>query len=105
MTDWEMEKRVPRPPDDCIACCGETNMYSQCRLEREVEGGVMKQVAWIPAEYGVVGKVVKIRDRQTNEWENGWRVTAAGKPKPGVDHVGCGWAPCDRPWPGRYNWW
>lgn len=82
-------------------------MYTQCRLERKVEGGVMKQVAWIPSEYGVVGKIVKIRDRRTNEWENGWVVTAAGQPKPGRDHVGCGWAPCDnRPsYLGRYNWW
>jgi hypothetical protein len=66
------------PPDCPDACCGPINMYSQCRLERKVDGGVVKQVAWIPAEFGHVGKVVMIWYEDKEDWENGWVVTAAG---------------------------
>lgn len=46
--------------------------YSQCRLQR----GATEQVAWIPSEFAVRGKYVRIKD------VDGWRVVSVGAERP-----------------------
>lgn len=42
--------------------------YTQCQLKK----GNLRTVVWIPLEFAVLGKVLKIRDENT--WDNGWIV-------------------------------
>lgn len=42
--------------------------YTQCRLQR----GTTQQVAWIPSEFAVRGKYIRIKS------VDGWRVTSVG---------------------------
>lgn len=50
--------------------------YRQCRMVKE---GCLFQVSWLPEKFAVVGKVLKLRNDDTGEWDNGWVVTCAGK--------------------------
>lgn len=49
--------------------------YRQCRLVKE---GRLFQVSWLPEKFAVVGKILKLRNEDNNEWDNGWLVTSAG---------------------------
>lgn len=78
------------PPSCPNACCGPINNYSQCRLAKKVKNGEYKMISWIPEEFAVKGKVLKLFDGEN--WDNGWEVISAGKSKPGrdyQDHVIC----------------
>jgi hypothetical protein len=48
-------------------------MYTQCRLKK----GTKEQMSWIPGEFAVAGKVVKLKDADTGNWDDGWIVEAA----------------------------
>lgn len=50
----------------------------QCRLQN----GNRLTVSWIPEEYAVKGKIVKLYDRDTKRWENGWIVMDIGARQP-----------------------
>ena len=52
--------------------------YRQCRLEREVPGGVSHLVSFIPAKFAVVDKVLKLKNEK-DEWEDGWKVLSCGE--------------------------
>lgn len=54
-----------------------TTYYRQCRLVRKTPTGEAHQVSWIPDEYAVKDKVLKLKDSNDN-WENGWIVVGAG---------------------------
>ncbi len=49
--------------------------YRQCNLKKNNS----YQTSWLPEKFAVVGKVVKLRNDETDEWDNGWVVTAAGE--------------------------
>lgn len=51
--------------------------YKQCKLEKKVENGTKHIVSYIPEQFAVVGKVLKLRDSD-KVWENGWVVKSAG---------------------------
>lgn len=53
-----------------------TNMM-QCILRHET-GSI--QHVWIEADFAEVGRILKIKNRGTGEWENGWKVTEAFLP-------------------------
>ena len=48
-------------------------MYTQCKLKKDNS----YQMSWIPSQFAKVGKVLKLRDEGTGEWDNGWVVEAA----------------------------
>lgn len=52
----------------------DTNFYSLCRLKK----GDLEQRTWIPREFAVKDKVIKIRNEATDTWENGWVVQDNG---------------------------
>lgn len=47
------------------------NEYVQCLLRK----GSSEHRSWIPKEFAIVGKILKIH---FNEWENGWEVISVG---------------------------
>jgi hypothetical protein len=47
--------------------------YKQCRLQK----GDSHQVSWIPEQFAVRGKILKLRD-DAGIWDNGWEVKGAG---------------------------
>jgi hypothetical protein len=51
--------------------------YKQCRLTKKHENGYWQQVSWIPEQFAVKDKVLKLKDSD-GVWENGWVVTGAG---------------------------
>lgn len=70
--------------------------YRQCLLERKN----VQQRVWIPSEYAVEGRYLKIRAgakqignggvvevEPAGEWEDGWKVQEAGKVTVSQDHL------------------
>jgi hypothetical protein len=51
--------------------------YTQCRLKKKTPEGSMNQMSWIPSEFAKVGKVLKLREEDTDQWDDGWIVEAA----------------------------
>ena len=51
--------------------------YKQCGMDRIVDGKVFHVVSYIPAKFGVVGRVLKLKDGDV--WTDGWVVKTAGK--------------------------
>jgi len=51
--------------------------YTQCKLKKKTQDGETHQMSWIPSEFAKVGKVLKLRDEGTDNWDNGWVVEAA----------------------------
>lgn len=49
--------------------------YRQCELQKQNNGSVIRQVAYIPEIYASIGRVVRIRENTI--WTDGWKVTKA----------------------------
>ena len=50
--------------------------YRQCAMEKPLpSGGVMSTISWIPEEFAVIGKFLKLDD------DDGWRVKMVGARK------------------------
>ena len=49
--------------------------YRQCVLNRKGTG----TVSWIPERFAEVGKVIKLKRKRDNKWEDGWNVKVVGK--------------------------
>jgi hypothetical protein len=56
---------------------GKRDQYAQCKLRR---GTGEIQVAWIPAGIAKVGNTVRVRNRASEPWSEGWEVLSAGRP-------------------------
>lgn len=52
--------------------------YRQCRLSKKIPTGEKRQMSWIPEEFAVLNKVLKLRDSD-GKWEDGWVVTEASQ--------------------------
>jgi len=50
-------------------------LYTQCTLRKKNT----YQVSWIPAKFGKVGQVVKLKTKD-DKWDDGWVVETAGEP-------------------------
>lgn len=60
---------------------GKGNVYRQCRLVKQVGGGSLTHIAWIPGQFARVGKTVSLRTAQGSVtsfegWDSGWLVEA-----------------------------
>jgi len=48
-------------------------------VELPAEDGTVKSMtSWIPEKYAVKDKFLELKDRETGEWINGWRVCLVG---------------------------
>ena len=54
----------------------EVSFYCQCKLRKENS----EQVAWIPQCFANVGQTVKIKDKTSGAWDDGWLVEFASEP-------------------------
>lgn len=53
--------------------------YKQCKLVRSMgEHAFMEQVSWIPKQYAVEGKTLKLKGAG-GSWTDGWVVTLVGQ--------------------------
>lgn len=52
--------------------------YRQCDLRKKTATGEIRQISYIPVEYAVVGKFLKLRSPEDGEWTNGWKVFLLG---------------------------
>ena len=78
-----------------------TKFYCQCSLQKivrrdpdppaeEVRGTCKRQpkdtikttVTWLPLKYALVGRWLKLKNRDTGEWEDHWCVMSASEPRP-----------------------
>ena len=50
--------------------------YCHCRLQRRTPKGFAVTYHYLPEPYGVVGKMLKLRNA-AGEWEQGWEVVRA----------------------------
>lgn len=57
--------------------------HRQCTLEKPTEGGVMRQVSWIPEKFATLGKYLRLLENDV--WENGWKVAMVGGRKPSAE--------------------
>lgn len=55
-------------------------MYKQCELTRPLLGGICRMVSWIPERIAIPGKTVRLKDIDTGEWTEGWKVLYASDP-------------------------
>lgn len=46
--------------------------YTQCKLRKDNT----YQTSWIPSEFAKTGKIIKLRDEDTDTWTDGWLVEA-----------------------------
>lgn len=51
--------------------------YKHCHLERKTENGKMVTTSYIPEQFAVVNKALKLKN-SSGDWENGWVVKVAG---------------------------
>jgi hypothetical protein len=56
--------------------------YCFCELHKPDAQGTLRRICWIPADHAAVGKVVRIKDADTGEWSDGWRVASTSEPRP-----------------------
>ena len=54
-------------------------MYKQCRLVKTTNTGKLYQVSWIPSQFAKVGKVLQLKNSNTDTWDSGWIVESAGE--------------------------
>lgn len=48
------------------------NFYVQCDLEKQMEGYVVTDTAWIPEKFATINRNIKIKI--DNEWSLNWKV-------------------------------
>ena len=51
--------------------------YRQCRLVKQIAGGKLVQVSWLPEPFAASGRVLKLRGAD-GTWDDGWLVIGAG---------------------------
>lgn len=54
----------------------QVSFYCQCKLRK----GNSEQVAWIPQCFANIGETVKIKDKKSGTWDDGWKVEFASEP-------------------------
>ena len=52
--------------------------FRQCMLERKTKKGYEVTTSWLPEKYTIKGRILKLQNRKTGEWSDGWRVDLVG---------------------------
>jgi hypothetical protein len=52
-----------------------TYYMRQCKLEKQIEGGTKQTVTWMHEKFAIMGAFIKLKDRDTGVWTDGWKVT------------------------------
>ena len=54
-----------------------TRFYHQCVLTRQNDSSFSARVSWIPEEFAILGRVVKLK-AEDGIWVDGWKVGEVG---------------------------
>lgn len=60
--------------------------YTQCIMEKKINGVMSKKTAFIPDKFAKVGKYVKLQDEKGN-WTDSWKVSVATTISMDKEHV------------------
>jgi len=52
-----------------------TIYFKQCSLELVTKDDKMTTTSWLPEKFAIKDKYVQLKNRETGEWVNGWRIT------------------------------
>ena len=52
--------------------------FRQCKVKRKVPNGIVQMVSFLPENFAVIGKVLKLKDENTGKWTDGWVVEFVG---------------------------
>ncbi|MBD3406186.1 MAG: hypothetical protein GF411_08755 [Candidatus Lokiarchaeota archaeon] len=52
--------------------------YKQCLMVRVLEDKKEILTSWIPEKYAIRGKVIKLQNRESKEWTDGWEIILVG---------------------------
>jgi len=55
-----------------------TIYFKQCSLELVTKDDKMTTTSWLPEKFAIKDKYVQLKNRETGEWVNGWRITLVG---------------------------
>lgn len=53
------------------------NNFTQCRLIKKTESGVLEMVSFIPEELAITGNCLSLKNSK-GEWQDNWIVESAG---------------------------
>ena len=48
--------------------------YKQCMMKRKNE----TTTSWIPEKFAIKDKIIKLENRETGKWTDGWRIVIIG---------------------------
>ena len=51
------------------------NEYKQCKLSLNTTSGVRKTTSWLPLKFAKKGRMLRLKNSETNIWTDGWKVT------------------------------
>ncbi len=64
-----------------VGLVGREQMYRQCTLTKQSDGGTAYMVTWVRAELAKTGLVIdRLEDSDTGRIESGWKVLSVGDP-------------------------
>ena len=49
-------------------------MFKQCELTKPMDGGIASMISWIPERLAVAQNIVSLKDSESGEQTDGWRV-------------------------------
>ena len=61
-------------------------MYRQCTLKKKLSKGVKTTTTFLPTEFSIVEKVIKLKDNN-GEWDDGWVVESVSKEEYDSDYI------------------
>jgi hypothetical protein len=56
------------------------DLFKQCELTKAVDDGLARMISWIPAKIAVANAIVRLKDSESGEWSEGWRVENVTEP-------------------------
>ena len=54
--------------------------FKQCELVKPVQGGTARMLSWIPSRIAIVDNTVRLRETETSEQTECWRVNEVTEP-------------------------
>jgi len=56
-----------------------TQMFKQCELTKPMDGGIARMISWIPERLAIAQNIVSLKDGESGEKTNGWRVESVAE--------------------------
>ena len=53
-------------------------MCKQCLMMRKIDDKEILMTSWIPEKFAIKDSIIKLQDRETKKWTDGWKVVIVG---------------------------